>query len=889
MPSSTTRAVLLAITLMGCGEASLEAPRAQAASAADDLPGSPAATPADAPLPAPVAVPAAPRTLLLDGLLNSGFELLADGTTTPPKYGAYWVGACAATEGDPESLVTAPGDAFRDEHCLHLPAGSEVEQKIVAAPGSTASVRVSVALRGAGAQLVLMLEDGNGQCAGVRLVNDGPIVRPVARAEGSLLTAEDLALLAPQQAQGSAARAAGNAGGWRRASFELGALLSRTLRRAPQPRLVLHLAAIGPEGAAVDVDEVTAEVRWPLPDEAELAVYCAGLLRESLSLWFETTDQGGLGLADPQSGYVTHGTYDVETGALGTEDTTAGVHAIHTLLVDWLREARRRGWQSDVQRWTPVLQRCVRTLLEHNFDPETGLPRLVSLPDLNPQDDTAVALGPWVEFLLDAREQVADEALAAQCLSQARRIADTLLALQREHDLSPTEAPPGTWSDEGGRIEGNASNWFGFIPDRLTPKGAIETDRRFETSWAILTGRSAWHGMLRSPRAIARVHAVDGHPQDLPGLTRALAGYHRDGAATRYDLETGTDDHYADLAEDALDIARHLGGEGADALTLVQDATDRLLARDAASAGDTLWIQAARLGTACAGDSQRAFAGPLGLYEMTPEASPQSGSSLYHDALLELARNDLQGRQLTSGRFTESSFRAWEIVCPSFKGTCEGDRPGHAAVWWDGDASRTFGGPPASAIDAQHAALRVASAGERLALLAALGLIRDVTDAGLRRPFGWVSGLDDEIARQYQLPDRDLTRLSRDSGAGLGYVAAWMRLLPCLSSEPAPALPVLEVVDGGAALRVSGPPGTTIVLAQAASLFPTRFAEGEARLLPLEAVDGTEGTWPSKVPLDAQGAGKVARRGQPGVRGWVAPLLPGPAGEIVLAGAAIHF
>jgi len=58
------------------------------------------------------------------------------------------------------------------------------------------------------------------------------------------------------------------------------------------------------------------------------------------------------------------------------------------------------------------------------------------------------ALGPWVEFLLDAREQVADEALAAQCLSQARRIADTLLALQREHDLSPTEAPPGTWSDD---------------------------------------------------------------------------------------------------------------------------------------------------------------------------------------------------------------------------------------------------------------------------------------------------------------------------------------------------------------------------------------------------------------------------------------------------------
>src|SRR5262245_9843541 len=43
---------------------------------------------------APPAAPGAPepepaRTLEVNGLLNSGFEWIADSTTTPPKYGAY--------------------------------------------------------------------------------------------------------------------------------------------------------------------------------------------------------------------------------------------------------------------------------------------------------------------------------------------------------------------------------------------------------------------------------------------------------------------------------------------------------------------------------------------------------------------------------------------------------------------------------------------------------------------------------------------------------------------------------------------------------------------------------------------------------------------------------
>jgi hypothetical protein len=757
MPTSVAARALLAGVLLACGDPAPAEPRQPAAAA-------------------PAAPSQAPRTLTLNALLNSGFELIADSTTSPPKYGAYWLGAFAAVEGDPACLVVADG-AFRGERALRLPPGREVLQKLVADPRSTGSLRVGLALRGGGA-LRVTLEDGPGRRAAVQLMAADTGLS-VLDAEGQPLPKATLAVLQVQPATGSAARAENDAAGWYSLSFDLGALFAQQHGATPMPRLNLRLAAVASVPAEVDVDEVTAEVRWPLPSEAELVAYSAGLVRESLALWFDAPEQGGLQLVDPQSGYVTHGEFDVQTGELGPPEPTAGFHSIHSLLVEWLREARRRGWDADVQRWTPVLQRCVRTVLDNNFDPDTGLPRIVSLPDLRPQPDAAIALGPWVEFLLDAREQVGDEELAARCLAQARRIADTLLSLQKEHDLPREKFPPGAWNEAHGRVEGNERNWFGFMPDRLTPDGGIETDRRFYTSWAILTGRSFWYELLRAPRAVARVHALEPRPQDVPGIRRALAGYRRDWDAARYDLENDTDDHYGYLAGDGLDIVRHVGAQVPEALALVDVATAWRLSPAAARADDTLWIQAVRLGTACAGDSPRAFFGPLELRDMAPG---DAAARLYHDALLELARNDLQGRQLTNAQFTESFFKDWEMVCICFKGTYQGDCREHPAEWWHGDVGDTFGGPPASAIDAQQVALRVATADERPPVLAALGLIREVTDAGLRRRFGWLFGLDEAVALQYELPPRYVIGLSADSAAGLGYVAAWMRLLPHLGN-----------------------------------------------------------------------------------------------------------
>jgi hypothetical protein len=740
MRPTRARLALLAAVLLGCDDAA------------------PASTPA---------------TLTLNVLLNPGFELVADSTTTPPKYGACWPGAFAPQEGDASSLVVQ-GQAFAGERRLALPAGREVLQKLVADPRFTGSLPVSLRLRfvAAGA-LRLELEDGPGRRAGVEISAEGG----VRDSGGGPLSPEESAAL------GFSLRAP-DPQGWRELSLDIGAFFA--LRGGvAQPRLNLHCACVGAEGSSVDVDEVRAEVRWPAITAPELAAYIEGLVRESLVLWFEPPARGGLGLVDEKSGYVLAESYDVVSGKRGSAARNAGFHSIHSLLVQWLKEARRRGLKEDVARWTPVLQRSMRTLLERNFDADSGLPRNVSLPELRPQDETAVALGPWIDFLLDAREQVGDEELAARCLQQARRIADTLIALQARHDIPPERAPAAPrWNEKEGRLGGDTSNWFGCIPDRLTPKGAIEIDRRYYTSWAILTGRTFWYEMLSSPAAIARVHALDPRPEDLPALRRALGRYHRDWDAARYDLENDTDDHYGYLAADTLDILEAAGAELPEALALLQEATDHRLPRAAGAesrADDALWIQALRLGTPCAGDSPRAFFGPLELYQLPSSVNPvSSGLPLYREALLELARNDLQGRQLTNAQFTESFFGNWEMVCICFRGKLQGDCRHPPAKGWEGDVGDTFGGPPTSAIDAQQVALRVARPGERAPILAALALIRDVTDASLRREHGWLFGLDETIARQYELPEKYVIGLSSDSAAGLGYVMAWMRLLPWL-------------------------------------------------------------------------------------------------------------
>jgi hypothetical protein len=109
--------------------------------------------------------------------------------------------------------------------------------------------------------LGLTLEDGPGRRAGVRLVageagvsvkgeDDQPLPEPEARA------------LDLHEAVGAAARPASAAEEWRRFSLDLGALFALRHGAPAMPRLLLRLRATNPAPGFVDMDELTAEVRW---------------------------------------------------------------------------------------------------------------------------------------------------------------------------------------------------------------------------------------------------------------------------------------------------------------------------------------------------------------------------------------------------------------------------------------------------------------------------------------------------------------------------------------------------------------------------------------------------------------------------------------------------
>jgi hypothetical protein len=556
--------------------------------------------------------------------------------------------------------------------------------------------------------------------------------------------------------------------------------------------------------------------------------------------------------------------------------------------VRWLRFTREKGWRDEVDLWTPHLERHVCTLLDHNFDPDTHLPRSVSLPVLAPQNDKPVTAGAYIDFLLEAREVIGDTGLKDRCLVQARKTADTLLALQRAHDL-PEDRHPNTvrYNKDKGRFEGAWPNWFGHIPHRLTPEGDIEHPARFNTAWAILSGRTFWYHVFKSASSIMAVHAIRPREGDLSGVDRVLARYHRDWDAARYDLENDTDDHFGYLCEDLVPLLRNSGGRSGRALRLLQEATDHRLPRDAASPDDTLWIQAVRLGTACAGDSPRAFKGLLDFYELPPDINRESsGNVLYRDALLELAANDLKGRQLTNGQFTESFFKNWEMVCICFRGAYQGDCREHPPDFWHGDVGDIFGGPPTSAIKAQTFAYRAAAPGERRQILSALGLIEHVTEATMARRYGYVYGLNPAVARQYELLEKYITGESLNSAVGLAYAVTWMKLLPYLDVQDQPIMPrVIPLGPGGqrkgpdgnhVRIEVQGPPGGLVVI----PLFegkappfpaPISFRDGRMAAFPLHA-----GWMDDPLQLDEEGRFEKELVLQGGLLAVVQPILLNP-------------
>ncbi|MFH2002367.1 MAG: hypothetical protein ABIK28_22030, partial [Planctomycetota bacterium] len=334
-------------------------------------------------------------------------------------------------------------------------------------------------------------------------------------------------------------------------------------------------------------------------------------------------------------------------------------------------------------------------------------------------------------------------------------------------------------------------------------------------------------------------------PRAREAVLKIAQAYHRDWDASRSDLENDTDDHYGYLCEDLLRILEHSRGELLPSLELLQEATDHRLSRDTVCANDTLWIQGIRLGTACAGDSPRALEGLAGLYSLSPGINPiSSGLPLYRQALIELARNDFKGRQMTNAQFTQSFFKNWEMVCICYRGSYQGDCREKPASYWHGDVGDTFGGPPTSAIYAQSAAYRVAAQGDRQLILSTLGTIQHITDRTMRKRYGFLYGLEETVAEQYELPAKYVMGVSRNSPASLGYIMAWIKLLPFLDLSEEYRLVSVDLISSTCLgesgrievkLGVRGPAHGMIALPCYEGVqapFPSQISETDPRIVP---------------------------------------------------------
>ncbi len=828
------------------------------------------------------------ETIWLDGLLNGGFELIADGTTTPPKYGAYWVGAFVPVEGDPTDRVTDEV-AFRGERSLVLHPGDAVLQKVVADPRLSDRTEVSLAVALLGdARLVIQLEDGTGRrttaVVAADMADGGELRAGWRTPEGAVLGGNE-----GTWASGNGESSRGEVR-WAKVRVDVGTRFVVEHGSPPTPRLNVHVRCEGGPDAVAYVDEVLAAVHLPRVTAAEMEDRIERLVREQLDLWHVPRDEGGLGLVEPATGYTLYNAIDVNTGEPSQPERLLRLHTAHTLLVDWLAVAHERGWSDEIARWTPRLETFTRSLLRFNFH-ERGLPQVVRRNGLVPLVDESVDVAQYVGFLLDAAELVADQVLRRRCIEQSRKAATALVWLQRTHDLGPEKPNDKCLLDPAtGIFEGEAPNWFGHMPPKLTPTGKLDTPRRYNTAWAIVKQRTFWYHVFQSAVIVARVHELMPEEADVAAIDRVLSLYHRDWDAARYDLENDTDDHYGYLAKDLTELLRVSSDPHPRARELVEEATDHRLSLEG-TVDDTLWIQAIRLGTACAGDSPRAFKGVLDLMALPRNIhEPLHDMQLRRAAILELAGNDFKGRQLTNAQFTESFFKNWEMVCICFKGTYQGDCRDHPADYWHGDVGDTFGGPPTTGLEAQGHAYAVAPIGLRPEILARMALMWDVTEADFRRPFGYLRGLDPDVAQQYELPEKYVMGLVEDEPVGLGYAMSWLRVLAVLEPETDTA-PVRVVQTGqrrsGMAAAIDyelhGPPDGIVRVYTTGSAIPVRAGPGDARLVRGDEWELYRDHATLRPPQSLGPTGQVERgfsidHATRGIREWVQVLLLDPQG-----------
>lgn len=822
-------------------------------------------------------------------VMNSGFELIADSTTTPPKYGSYWRDAFTPERGDPTDRIVeyAPGNRG-----LLLTDKSKPASQILTLYGPYAE-SFELVLRVRFTDLDdFVPPDATGSEETARLVigvmtQFGREVSALRYRVGGTEADDDES----EQPIGIPLTGAPDADGFHRVRIPIGRDVTTFTGGPPEPWNKLLLSA---NAGSVLIDDVIGVHQLPRIAPRELREYLLQDVRDHLATYLGRPGRGiqGLGLVDPRTGYQTIESYDVRTGKIGTPNPMGMVRGIHDLMLRYLRidEPTTTDGTVDgpIDQQKVNLRQLVRnrlfsflgSMLRWNIYEPTGL--YCQYNARTHEANTVAAMAPhsYIEFVLDATQlagYVEFEGKRDRAIERAVQMADALVRLHREHDL-PAHLP---------FTRGPRGNWFGRLPNMLHPDGTITEPLakpgKYDQAWAIKGDRS-WYHDFDSAAALAAVWAVAPKDAYLTSIRRTLEKFDRQWDADRYDMENDTDDHYGMNVEALLmgfkasqyqltelrDKAQEFTDYRLPRVTMTKTGTLREdgepeMALAPAAWDDNLWVQGIRLGSFTTGDQPRAYRGPIWLHNIPSDHNEAtSGWRNYRHALREFAKGDLRRRLMDDGYMTDASSWQWEQISACFKGdyidACSKGKD------WEGDMGDLFAGPAANAFRCLGRTLEITRRGPNREFIAWYYLSAAHVQKMYREKYGYRFGMSKETARRYNLRENDAIAWTTSEPYSFATLISHAETLDSVDLDYDPAFVKITSVTrvaGSDSIDVTlrGSPGRDISLFAAAE---TVFSDADVTDWRLRYVDpnGAE-TRTAQTTLDSAGHATVRISGLP--------------------------
>lgn len=761
-------------------------------------------------------------------VLNGDFELAADTSVSPAKYGSYWKNAFEYAKGTSTSQISelAPG-----QHAARLEPGRDLLRQALTLYGPYAdrfALRVRVK-RPAPEVLAHVLVRSGVDFDLHYVLGDKSVVPDVSTKPIQLTPIE------PPDADGFATY-----------RLEVGRDFASFHKARPGPWVEIQFGA---ERGVALIDDVVGTHWLPRVSPHELRAMLLDEIRTMLWQYFGAKDgqpRPGLEFVDPTTGYQVVGRYDCNNGKPTQMESAVGIAGIHEIA---LRYCHVADDAPDAEALRTLLRTRLRThlesLLRHNVFPSTQLYTFVDPKTFEPKLELAVAPSHYIHHTLDVAALFPeDAALAASVRERVLAMADALVRIRAQHDLPHTV--------QFGRDAGG--NWFGRMPEKFHPDGRLDQPRTYNQAWAISQNRS-WYYDFQTAHGLMRAWSLEPKEEYLQTALGAIARFDRKFDAQRFDLENDTDDHYGFNVESLLKAYDASGRKITAFLDTAQTFTDYRLPRDAAWDAN-LWIEGVRLGSFCAGDQPRAFRGPTGLYLLDSRSNPAtSGFEPYLFAVRELARGDMKHRLLDDGFTQDASGFMWTMISACFKSDFIG--PCSMNLKWEGDMGDLFAGPASNGFRALARGIEIGGGGGMLEFTAWYATVFDHTMALFRKPFGYRYGMSVETGKRYGIPERYLEGFSDDNPYGIGCVLVHADLVESGALDvELPRLDGIEAAaaeDGNVAITVRGPAGAGVRVRAATRESPRQLGVVDWRLRWI-----TDPAAPSATAvLDAAGAARV--------------------------------